>query len=74
MLKKKDSIISRVKSCNWITSHKPVIALQHSAEEAYNIDEKNRNDFCQYAIDKEVKNIRDMENIEMMEGVKPEDI
>ena len=74
MSKKKDRIISRVKSRYWRTSHKFGIALTHSVEEAYTIDEENGNIFWRYAIDKELKNIRGMETFEMIEGVKPEDI
>ena len=45
VLKKKERIISRVKSLYWITSHKFGIALPHSVEEAYAIDEENGNTF-----------------------------
>ena len=45
MLRKKDRIISRVKSRHWRKSHKFGIALSHSVEEAYFIDEENGNNF-----------------------------
>ena len=45
MLKKKDSIISRVKPRYWRTSNKFGIALTHSVEEYYVIDEENENNF-----------------------------
>ena len=61
MLKKKDRIISRVKSRYWRTSHKFGIALPHPFEEAYATDEENGNNFWKYAIDKELKNILAME-------------
>ena len=54
MLKKKDIIISRIKLQYWRTSHKFGIALPHSVEEDYAINEDNENTFWQYAIDKEL--------------------
>ena len=73
MLKKKNRIISRVKSHYWRTSHKFIIALPHSIEEAYDMYEDNGNTFWLYFIEKELKKIQGMETFEMMEGVKPED-
>ena len=66
MLKKKDRIISRVKSCYWRTSHNFGIALPHSIEEAYAINEESGDTFWRYAIDKEPKKNRGMETFEMM--------
>ena len=45
MLKKNDRIVSRVKYCYWITSHKFVIALPHFVEKSYVINEDNGNTF-----------------------------
>ena len=55
MLKKKDKIIYRVKSCYWRTSHKFGIALPHSVEKGYDIDGVNGNTFWRDYIDKEIK-------------------
>ena len=52
MLKNKDIIISRVTSRYWITRHKFGIALPHSVEEAYAINEENGNSFWRVDIDK----------------------
>ena len=74
MLKKKDIIISRVKSRYQRTSKNFGIALPHSVEEDYAIDEDNGNKFWRVDIEKELKKIQGLETFEMMEGVKPEDI
>ena len=71
MLKKKNRIISRVKSRYWRKIHNFVIALTHSVDEAYAINEENGNNFWRFDIDKELKNIRGTETFEMAEGVKP---
>ena len=74
VLKNKDRIISRVESHYWRTSHKFGIDLPHSVDEAYFLNEENRNTFWWYAIGKKLKKIQGVETFEMMEGVKPEDI
>ena len=60
VLKKKDIIIYRFKSLYWRTCHKFCIALPHSVEEAYAINEENGNNFWRGAVEKELKNIRGM--------------
>ena len=57
LLKKKDRIISSVKSFYWRTSHKLGIDLTNSVEEACTIDEENGNTFWKVEIDKELYNI-----------------
>ena len=71
MWNKKDGIISKFKSHYWRTSHKSDIALSHSVEKNYAIDEYNGNNFWWVAIDKELNKIQGMETFEIMEGVKP---
>ena len=65
-------MISRFKSRYCRTSHKLSIALPHSVEQDYAIDEDNGTNFWWDTIDKELKKIWGMETFEMMEGVKPE--
>ena len=45
MLKNKNRIMSRVKSCNWRTSQKFGIALTHCFEETDAMDEDNGKSF-----------------------------
>ena len=53
-LKKRHAIVAKVKSHYWRTTHKFGIELPHSIEEAYKLDENNKNDFCRRAIEKEM--------------------
>ena len=53
-LKKRHAIIAKVRSQYWHTTHKFGIKLPHSVEEAYKLDEKNKNDFWHRAIEKEM--------------------
>ena len=53
-LKKHHGIVAKVKSRYWRTTHKFGIKLPHSVEEAYKLDEKNKNDFWHRTIEKEM--------------------
>ena len=53
-LKKWQAIVAKVKSQYWRTMHKFGVQLPHSVEEAYKIDEQNRNDYWRKAIEKEM--------------------
>ena len=57
-LKKRHAIVAQVKSRYWRTTHKFGIELPHSDEEAYKLDEKNKNDFWHRAIEKEMARVR----------------
>ena len=57
-LKKRHAIVAKVKSRYWRTTHKFSIELPQSVEEAYKLDEKNKNDFWHRAIQKEMARVR----------------
>ena len=71
VLKKKQRIISKVKSKHWRTSHKFGLRLPHSVKEALAIDAENGNTFWRDAIQKEMKKIRGHKAFEKKEGVTP---
>jgi hypothetical protein len=54
VLRKRNRIISKVKSRYWKTTHKFGIQLPHSVEEALQIDEETGTDFWGKAINKEM--------------------
>jgi len=56
-LRRRDRIISKVKSRYWKTTHKFGIRLPHSVEEAYRIDRETGTNFWTEAIQKEMKNV-----------------
>ena len=58
MLRRRNAIIGKVKGKYWRTTHKFGIRLPHSVEEAYRIDEINKNDYWRRAIEKEMARIR----------------
>ena len=58
VLKKRDRIISKVKSKYWTRTHKFGIQLPHSVEEAIAIDKDNGNTLWWDSICKEMKNVR----------------
>ena len=57
-LKKRDIIISKVKSKYWRTTHKFGIRVPKNVEEAIRLDEENKNTFWYDAIQKEMGNVR----------------
>ena len=58
VLKKKDRIISKLKSKYWSRTHKYGIKIPKTVEEAYAIDEENGNDFWRRAIVEEMSKVR----------------
>jgi hypothetical protein len=56
-LRKRDRIISKVKSRYWKRTHKFGIELPKSVREALKLDELNGNSFWRAAIEKEMKNV-----------------
>lgn len=56
VLRKRDRIISKVKTRYWKRTHKYGIELPHSVEEALRIDERTGTTFWRDAIEKEMKN------------------
>jgi hypothetical protein len=58
VLKRKDRIISKVKSRYWSTTHKFGVRLPKSVDEALKIDAETGTDFWLKAIEKEMANVR----------------
>ncbi|KAL7524182.1 hypothetical protein ACHAWF_000848, partial [Thalassiosira exigua] len=58
VLKKRDRILSKVKSRYWKRTHKFGIELPKTVEEALALDRKNDNNFWKLAIEKEMKNVQ----------------
>ena len=69
-LRKRDRIISKVKTKYWRTTHKFGIEVPKSVDEAYAIDRRTGTTFWTDAINKEMKNVRVA--FEALEGVTPE--
>ena len=57
-MRRQDSIISRVKSNYWRTSHKFGIQLPKTVKEAYDIYRQSRTNFWTKEIVKEMANVR----------------
>ena len=57
-LRKRQAIVTKVKSWYWRTTHKFGVELPHSVEEAYKLDEKNNNNYWCAAIEKEMSRVR----------------
>ena len=57
-LRRRNRIISKLKTRYWRTSHKFGIRLPHSIDEALAIDKENGNDFWEKAINKEMKRVK----------------
>jgi hypothetical protein len=57
VLKKRDHMICKVKSCYWSRTSKYGIKLPKTVEEAYDIDKQTGTDFWRKAIEKEMKNV-----------------
>jgi hypothetical protein len=58
VLKRRNRIISKVKSRYWKTTHKFGIRLPHSVQQALQIDEETGTDLWRRAIEREMKNVR----------------
>lgn len=58
VLRKRDRLISKVKSKYWRTSHKFGIRIPKTVKEAYAIDRETGTDHWTRAIEKEIKNVR----------------
>ena len=54
-LKKRNGIISKVKTMDWRTSHKYGARLSKNVKESIHIDQANGNTYWKYAIDKDMK-------------------
>ena len=57
VLRRRDRILSKVKSRYWKRTHKFGIELPKNVDEAMAIDRKHGNDFWKKAIEKEMKNV-----------------
>ena len=71
-LKKRDKMISRVKSRYWKTTHKLGIRLPKSVQEAFELDRLNGNDFWRAAIEKEMSKARVA--FQRLDGYTPDDV
>ena len=58
VLRRRNRIISKVKSRYWKTTHKFGFKLPHSVEEALKIDEETETDYWRKAIEKEMSKVR----------------
>jgi len=74
VLRKRNRIISKVKSKYWTTSTKFGIRLPKTVEEALRLDTENGNTFWRDAIEKEMKKIQSMNAFERWDGGSPEDL
>jgi hypothetical protein len=74
VLRKRNRIISKVKSRYWKTTHKFGIRLPHSVQEALKIDEENGNTFWRDAIEKEMGKIRGLGTFERYDGATAEEL
>jgi hypothetical protein len=72
VLRKRNRIISKVKSRYWKTTHKFGIRLRHSVEEALRIDEETGTDFWRRAINKEMSKVKVAWKVH--EGHTPEEV
>ena len=69
-LRRRDRIISKVKSKYWRTTHKFGIRIPKTAKDAYDIDRETGTDFWTKAIEREMANVRIA--FEKLEGVNEE--
>jgi len=72
VLRKRNRIISKVKSRYWQTTHKYGIRLPHSTEEALQIDRETGTNFWEKALAKEMTNVQVAWKVK--EGVTPEEV
>ena len=57
-LKKRDRIISKLKTKYWQRTHKYGIKIPKSVDEAFEIDRENKNNYWRDAIEQEMRNVR----------------
>ena len=74
VLRKRNTILSKVKSRYWKTTHKFGIRIPKTVKEALEIDQMNNNDFWRKAIEKEMGKINSMGTFERWDGGSAEDI
>ena len=74
VLRRRNRIISKVKSRYWKTTHKFGIKLPHSVAEAFAIDAKNGNNFWPTAIELEMSKIIGMGAFEAYMKASPQEI
>ena len=58
VIRKKEAIISKVKSAYWLTTHKHWIKMPKTVQDALNLDKEHGNTLWYDAITKEMKNVR----------------
>jgi len=73
-LKKRNRIVSKVKSKYWKTNSKFGIRIPKTVEEAYQIDKETGTLHWTNAIEKEMRKILSMQSFEIVEGVTPKEI
>ena len=71
-LRRRNRIISRVKSRYWRTRHKVGIRLPHSVKEALEIDQATGTDFWRKALNKEMSKVKVA--WEARDGITPDDV
>ena len=74
VLRRRNRIISKVKSRYWKTTHKFGVELPHSVQEAFAIDARNGNNFWREAIEKEMSKIRGMGAFERYDKASPQEL
>jgi hypothetical protein len=74
VLRRRNRIISKVKSRYWKTTHKFGLELPHSVAEAFEIDRRNHNNFWRLAIEKEMSKIRGMGAFERYDKATPQQL
>jgi hypothetical protein len=74
VIKRRNRIISKVKSWYWKTTHKFGLELPHSVAEAFAIDKRNGNNFWRVAIEKEMSKIKGMGAFERYEKATPQQL
>ncbi len=72
VIRKRNRIISKVKSKYWRTSHKFGIRVPKTVAEAYEIDRKTGTLHWTRAIEKEMSKIQGMNSFEKVDGLTPE--
>jgi Reverse transcriptase (RNA-dependent DNA polymerase) len=74
VIRRRNRIISKIKSRYWKTTHKFSIELPHSVAEAFAIDKKNGNNYWRAAIEKEMSKIKGMGAFEQYENATPQQL
>lgn len=74
VLRRRNRIISKVKSRYWKTTHKFGLELPHSVEEAFRINQRNGNHFWREVIEKEMQKIKGMGAFERYDKATPTEL